>query len=217
MKAYKTLIVIFLFLLPSVFSIETFYLDRQMNASDLPHAVALWHFGDTNLGDEEYPIPSTSLSMTDTAGLLDNHLNINIKINNELEKLENLEQMEVLFNNKKLMLKDIINISNRFSGDHSGEGIIIISGKHIRKSFEISEASVLDVTPTILALLNLPIGKDMDGKVIVEAIESRFLKEYPVTCIESWEEKNSSPEGITERDHQSDEDIRSKLAELGYL
>lgn len=148
---------------------------------------------------------------------LDNHLNINIKINNELEKLENLEQMEVFFNNKKLMLKDIINISNRFSGDHSGEGIIIISGKNIRKSFEISEASVLDVTPTILALLNLPIGKDMDGKVIVEAIESRFLKEYPVTYIESWEEENSSLEGITERDHQSDEDIRSKLAELGYL
>jgi len=45
-----------------------------------------------------------------------------------------------------------------------------MSGKHIKRNVEIKGASVLDITPTILELSGIPIGKDMDGKVLSEAI-----------------------------------------------
>jgi tetratricopeptide (TPR) repeat protein len=45
-------------------------------------------------------------------------------------------------------------------------------------------ASLLDVAPTILTLYRLPVGEDMDGKVLSEA----FVKAPDVMSIPSWEE-----------------------------
>ena len=39
-------------------------------------------------------------------------------------------------------------------------------GKNIKKGVEIDNAGILDVTPTILYHQRLPVGKDMDGKIL---------------------------------------------------
>lgn len=149
---------------------------------------------------------------------LDDYLNINIKLNDSLEELEDLEKMEVLFKNKKMAFTDIINITNRFSGDHDKEGVLIMSGRNIKACLKVRNASVLDITPTLLALLKLPVGRDMDGRVILEAIDERFLKESPVTSIDSWEDKDYSPENNnTGQDSNMEERVKAKLSELGYL
>jgi predicted AlkP superfamily phosphohydrolase/phosphomutase/tetratricopeptide (TPR) repeat protein len=67
--------------------------------------------------------------------------------------------------------------------EHRDLGILAISGPGIRKGELLHGPSVLDVTPTILTLYGLPVGEDMDGKVLSQA----FRKAPKVTSIPSWE------------------------------
>jgi predicted AlkP superfamily phosphohydrolase/phosphomutase/tetratricopeptide (TPR) repeat protein len=66
---------------------------------------------------------------------------------------------------------------------HRNFGIICMAGPHIRKDERIYGATLLDVTPTILTMFGLPVGKDMDGKVLLPA----FSHSANVQTIESWE------------------------------
>jgi predicted AlkP superfamily phosphohydrolase/phosphomutase/tetratricopeptide (TPR) repeat protein len=68
--------------------------------------------------------------------------------------------------------------------EHSDFGILAISGPGIKKNEVLHGPSVLDVAPTILAIYGLPVGEDMDGKVLSQA----FLKTPEVAFIRSWEE-----------------------------
>ena len=53
--------------------------------------------------------------------------------------------------------------------EHRDFGILAMSGPGIRKDELLHGASVLDVAPTILTLYGLPVGEDMDGKVLSQA------------------------------------------------
>ena len=44
-------------------------------------------------------------------------------------------------------------------------------GPGIRSDARIEGATLLDIAPTVLTLLGLPIGEDMEGKVILSAFE----------------------------------------------
>jgi len=50
--------------------------------------------------------------------------------------------------------------------EHSPYGIFVISGPGIKKNHPISGASIIDITPTILYHAGLPVGQDMEGKVL---------------------------------------------------
>jgi predicted AlkP superfamily phosphohydrolase/phosphomutase/tetratricopeptide (TPR) repeat protein len=66
---------------------------------------------------------------------------------------------------------------------HRQFGIVCMRGEHIKQDERIYGATLLDVTPTILTLFGLPVGEDMDGRVLVQAFE-----EPPeITRIPSWE------------------------------
>ena len=53
-------------------------------------------------------------------------------------------------------------------GDHAPEGIIFMYGKDLKANKRIS-ASVMDIVPTALAVLNIPISDFIDGAVIEDA------------------------------------------------
>jgi tetratricopeptide (TPR) repeat protein len=68
---------------------------------------------------------------------------------------------------------------------HRPFGIVCMKGPHVQQDERIYGATLLDVTPTILTLFGLPVGADMDGRVLVQAFE-----EPPqVTRIPSWEQE----------------------------
>ena len=68
---------------------------------------------------------------------------------------------------------------------HRPFGIICMKGDHIKQDERIYGATLLDITPTVLTLFGLPVGQDMDGRVLVQAFE-----EPPViTRIPSWEDE----------------------------
>src|SRR5580658_2512109 len=68
--------------------------------------------------------------------------------------------------------------------EHRDVGIRGIGGPGIKKAEVLHGASVLDVAPTILTRFGLPVGEDMDGKVLSQA----FAKTPAVVFIPSWEE-----------------------------
>ena len=66
---------------------------------------------------------------------------------------------------------------------HRPFGVFCMKGPHIKQDERIYGATLLDVTPTMLTLFGLPVGEDMDGRVLVQAFE-----EPPkIERIASWE------------------------------
>jgi predicted AlkP superfamily phosphohydrolase/phosphomutase len=53
-----------------------------------------------------------------------------------------------------------------YAGDHLDEGVILAAGPGIKKDAWIDGASILDVTPTLLAILGRPVAEDMRGRVL---------------------------------------------------
>ena len=100
--------------------------------------------------------------------------------------------------------------------EHRDFGILAMRGPGIRKGEALHGASVLDVTPTILRLYGLPVGEDMDGKVL-----SRALVETPPNAfIPSWEHVPGAdgchPEHMRLDPAAAHEELEQLIA-LGYI
>ena len=67
--------------------------------------------------------------------------------------------------------------------EHRDLGILAIRGPAIKPHEKLHGPSVLDITPTILTVYGLPVGEDMDGKVLSQA----FLDPPETASIPSWD------------------------------
>ncbi len=103
------------------------------------------------------------------------------------------------------------------SGIHHIDGTFIASGGPIIKGAKYKEQpSIADITPTILALMGLPVGKDMAGRVLEEIISPKFLAAHPVQYIDSYE--NYIKREIIDASVKVGEDEqREYLRSLGYI
>jgi len=81
--------------------------------------------------------------------------------------------------------EDLIDYSR--DGVHEHEGILIISGPNIRKNVRVQSASVYDITPTMLYLFGLPVGRDMDGRVLAEVVDPYLLRKFPLRFVATHE------------------------------
>jgi len=57
---------------------------------------------------------------------------------------------------------------------HRLHGMLVISGPGIKKDERVYGASLLDIAPTILWLLGLPVPKDMDGNALIQIAEGKI-------------------------------------------
>jgi len=55
-----------------------------------------------------------------------------------------------------------------YSGAHLDDGVIIARGPTINPGTSLNNASVLDITPTVLRYFGLPVARDMPGKPLAE-------------------------------------------------
>lgn len=95
-------------------------------------------------------------------------------------------------------------------------GIILIKGPNIKKGYKIQNAHIYDILPTLLYLLDLPVGKDMDGRVLKEVFEQKFLNKRPIRHIKSYEgEVKIKTE--RKRDENIDKRTLEELRALGYI
>jgi tetratricopeptide (TPR) repeat protein len=99
---------------------------------------------------------------------------------------------------------------------HRDQGILCMAGPGIRQDERIYGASVLDITPTVLNLFGLPVGDDMDGKVLVQAYE-----QVPaMTRIPSWEQVDGDCGQHTEAqrmDAAASQALIEQFVALGYV
>jgi len=108
----------------------------------------------------------------------------------------------------------VITQSKSVSGTHKLNGIFIMKGGGIKKSTTLQDTSIMDLAPTILYLLGLPIPTDMDGKVLEEALTSSYLRLNPIKYA-----KDSTQFFLKKRDKvcEDDAEIKSRLRALGYI
>ncbi len=102
------------------------------------------------------------------------------------------------------------------SGDHEPEGIFIASGPAIRENCEIESAHIVDMAPTILYLMGLPIDGNMDGRLIDEMIRGDYLQNHPPEffCYTDLQKRGDEKCSYSEDESQL---IEEKLKALGYL
>jgi len=75
------------------------------------------------------------------------------------------------------------------SGTHEGapDGFLLAYGASVARGREQTPASVVDVTPTILYFLGLPIGRDMDGYARTDLFQRSFTERRPITFIPTYD------------------------------
>jgi predicted AlkP superfamily phosphohydrolase/phosphomutase/tetratricopeptide (TPR) repeat protein len=102
------------------------------------------------------------------------------------------------------------------AAEHSPYGIFCLKGPGVKRGEQIYGASLLDITPTLLHLYGLPVGQDMDGKVLVNCFEEN----QSVDFIPSWDEvagdDGRHPAGKGLEAVESRESLR-QLIDLGYI
>ena len=106
------------------------------------------------------------------------------------------------------------------NGTHRPEGVLIAKGPGIRSGSTIEKCSIIDVAPTLLYSLGLPICADMEGKVVEEAFETDYLRNRPVVVGApsriSVEADKISESGSTYSEEEK-KVIYSNLRALGYM
>lgn len=72
------------------------------------------------------------------------------------------------------------------AGSHAGapDGLVLFAGGGIRAGALIDGASILDLAPTLLYLMGLPVARDMEGRVLLEVVDPAGAQ--PVTWIPSY-------------------------------
>jgi predicted AlkP superfamily phosphohydrolase/phosphomutase len=96
------------------------------------------------------------------------------------------------------------------TGSHRSNGIFLAKGE-IFKNIQLNP-SILDITPTILALYGVDIPSNIDGNVLKECIKEETLSKMKINIIE---EKDS--EKSVESDEEEVEKMKDMLKSLGYL
>jgi hypothetical protein len=120
---------------------------------------------------------------------------------------------------------------HRLSGNHSPRALLIAAGPGIRArereggeigALELADlpelGSVVDTLPTLLAILGVGVGEDMQGSVLTDLIEPRWLAARPVQRVATWD----TPDWTRARDalrvaEPGREERLEQLRALGYI
>lgn len=99
--------------------------------------------------------------------------------------------------------------------DMAPDGVFLMSGGPTLAGGPRGRLHVYDIAPTILALLGLPVPRDMDGRVATEMVDPAFWAAHPIQYIPTYESTAGlKPDGV---ELELDDDDLEQLKALGYL
>ena len=107
------------------------------------------------------------------------------------------------------------------SGSHRPLGVFLAKGPGIRRGVDVGELSILDIAPTLLYRLGLPVPEDLEGRVPEEVFEADALRRKPVEVGVATEGK--APVPVPEQaaaptfGEAEEAAVLQRLQELGYV
>jgi predicted AlkP superfamily phosphohydrolase/phosphomutase len=115
------------------------------------------------------------------------------------------------------------------SGCHRQHGILIAWGAEVRSEAPspvgrpgegqtVEGARIVDLAPTILHLMGLPVPEDMDGRVLTEALTTSRPVEYgPAGATDAFREGSGRPDLEAGLSAEETAEVEERLRALGYL
>lgn len=100
-----------------------------------------------------------------------------------------------------------------FSGTHDLEGVLMLSGPGVNPGRHDDPVGVLDIAPTLLYWLGLPISDELEGTIVDSAFTAEYRTNHAVKKVSSYpsiETLSVVPEG-------DDGGLKDRLRSVGYL
>jgi hypothetical protein len=93
--------------------------------------------------------------------------------------------MEPIAPGKRVLEMAFGNPLNSGTHERAPDGFVLAFGAPVEKG-RPPRASVVDLAPTMLYFLGLPVGRDMDGFARIDLFKPAFTSDKPVTYIPSY-------------------------------
>jgi len=100
------------------------------------------------------------------------------------------------------------------TGVHRRHGTFLMYGSPARPGC-VEGARLMDIAPTLLHLLGIPVPDDMDGHVLTDALEPDWLAQHPITCQVVEPDADAGQAQSYDKDEEAQ--IKERLRALGYL
>ena len=96
---------------------------------------------------------------------------------------------------------------------HRNQGVILAKGPGIAPGQDLHGARLLDIAPTVLHHFGLPVGDDMEGRVLGEI----FAVKAAVQTIPSWENTAAKPKRRGSLSPEESQALLEQFVALGYI
>ena len=96
---------------------------------------------------------------------------------------------------------------------HRPQGVFVASGESFCQDELVFGARLLDITPTILHYFGLPVGQDMEGRVL----EDVFREKIAIETIPTWEPAVGAVRPRAKLDEKENRALLDQFVALGYI
>ncbi len=100
------------------------------------------------------------------------------------------------------------------TGHHTMDGIVVLHGEGVMPNTAI-KGNIIDIAPTVLYSLGLPIPAIMDGQVIQSAFSAEYLAAHPIVRAAADLSASSGSTNVYSKDDEAQ--VMDRLRELGYV
>ena len=99
------------------------------------------------------------------------------------------------------------------SGSHRSHGVLIAHGPQIHPGAAIQQPRIVDLAPTVLALLGCPVPDDMDGRVLSEVLSDPGSQPIDAHALPTM----AGPRELYVLTEDEDAELQDRLKGFGYL
>ena len=99
---------------------------------------------------------------------------------------------------------------------HRINGSIALYGNIVKPGYVLKDAGVMDVAPTLLYLLGMPVDRKMTGRLLVDAFDDSWVASHPAHYTDQYDSLIVMSESSV-RPSGADKALKDKLVSLGYV
>ena len=101
------------------------------------------------------------------------------------------------------------------AGAHRPNGILVAAGPAVQRRNSIQTLSILDVAPTLLYAMGLPVPQDLEGQVAEALFDPDYCRSHPVAF--GAPTRGSSARPLPAVDARMEMEVMRRLRALGYV